>query len=429
MEKAAQKYFERYAENEHKQACELLKSSSLNFEHLLCVPAFDENFKTLKSFFKELPESPACLLILVVNTPYCEGKKKHIAEKHIGNLDKAIERTGALLREIENNFKTLSRTQHLSLHPLTEKHHLLLINKTGEHAIPYEQGVGLARKVANDCGASLISKGFIKQPVLFNTDADAQLPTDYFKRIKPKQLLPTAWVYPFSHTLSNIHEETDNIENYEKHLESYVKGLKYANSPFAFHTIGSCIAINAESYIKARGFPSRNAGEDFYLLNKLRKLGVVTSLEGEPIKLSGRVSHRVPFGTGPALKQNSNKKLEAYKHTCFDYLKCFLIFWALAFKNKERFKNGKELNEEDLNLVLRHSDFSNEIHKSAVDLAILEKLIKREEKQLKLLETLRKVEQEEIWERQFNQKFDALRTLKLVHHLRDTYFPGHKNYE
>ena len=48
--------------------------------------------------------------------------------------------------------------------------------------------------------------------------------------------------------------------------------MKYARSPYAFHTIGSTMAVSANHYAKVRGFPKREAGEDFYLLNKLAKV-------------------------------------------------------------------------------------------------------------------------------------------------------------
>ena len=47
--------------------------------------------------------------------------------------------------------------------------------------------------------------------------------------------------------------------------------------------------------------PKRSAGEDFYLLNKLAKVGDVVPLRGQAIRLSNRQSNRVPIGTGPAM--------------------------------------------------------------------------------------------------------------------------------
>ena len=53
------------------------------------------------------------------------------------------------------------------------------------------------------------------------------------------------------------------------------------------------------------GIPKRLAAEDFYLLNKLAKVGRIHSLAGEPVRVRGRLSDRVPFGTGAALKEIS----------------------------------------------------------------------------------------------------------------------------
>ncbi len=56
-----------------------------------------------------------------------------------------------------------------------------------------------------------------------------------------------------------------------------------------------------------RGFPKREAGEDFYLLNKLAKVGTVLELaegpDNEAIRIESRRSDRVPFGTGAAVNR------------------------------------------------------------------------------------------------------------------------------
>ena len=51
--------------------------------------------------------------------------------------------------------------------------------------------------------------------------------------------------------------------------------------------------------IGARSWRKRNAGEDFYLLEKLSKVAPLRKLSGAPILLRSRESFRVPFGTGP----------------------------------------------------------------------------------------------------------------------------------
>ena len=67
--------------------------------------------------------------------------------------------------------------------------------------------------------------------------------------------------------------------------------------------MGSTVAVSARSYAEVRGFPKRMAGEDFYFLNKLAKVGSIVPLPGDPIELDGRASDRVPFGTGKAMTE------------------------------------------------------------------------------------------------------------------------------
>ncbi len=106
-------------------------------------------------------------------------------------------------------------------------------------------------------------------------------------------------------------------------------GLRFAGSPYAFHTIGSALAIHATAYARVRGFPKRLAAEDFYLLNKLAKVGTIRSLDGEPIRLSARTSNRTPFGTGHALARARGRErdlapLHVYHPDVFGYLGAWL---------------------------------------------------------------------------------------------------------
>ena len=72
--------------------------------------------------------------------------------------------------------------------------------------------------------------------------------------------------------------------------------------------MGSCLAVRPEAYAAVRGFPRKNAAEDFYVLDKLAKVGTIARLAGTPLLLEGRLSDRVPFGTGKALSDLVSKK-------------------------------------------------------------------------------------------------------------------------
>ena len=96
------------------------------------------------------------------------------------------------------------------------------------------------------------------------------------------------------------------------------------------------MVVNLDCYAKARGFPKRLAGEDFYMLNKLAKLGKVISLEQPKLKLSARTSDRVAFGTGLAIQNIiSGQPCEQYPDAVFDLLKTWLT--GLTSKAKNNF--------------------------------------------------------------------------------------------
>ena len=75
-------------------------------------------------------------------------------------------------------------------------------------------------------------------------------------------------------------------------------GLIYAKSPYAYHSIGSTMVCDADSYIKVQGMNKRKAAEVFYFLEKLSKITTIRKIGGTTVLPSSRGSWRVPFGTG-----------------------------------------------------------------------------------------------------------------------------------
>jgi hypothetical protein len=139
------------------------------------------------------------------------------------------------------------------------------------------------------------------------------LAPDTLDALPADDAMGSAALYPFVHSLEGGPEQQRAMVQYETFLHYHVLGLRFARSPFASHAIGSLIAVNARSYAAVRGFPRRMAGEDFYLLNKLRKVAPLHELAGPRIRIRGRISHRVPFGTGAAVKRLSSQPAEAYR--------------------------------------------------------------------------------------------------------------------
>jgi hypothetical protein len=88
---------------------------------------------------------------------------------------------------------------------------------------------------------------------------------------------------------------------YETYLHYYKKALEFSGYPNAIYTIGSAFAVTAGAYVKQGGMNRRQAGEDFYFLNKLIGLGKIVEINQAFVYPSARVSDRVPFGTGAAL--------------------------------------------------------------------------------------------------------------------------------
>src|SRR5262249_56888321 len=110
-----------------------------------------------------------------------------------------------------------------------------------------------------------------------------------------------AFLFPFCHRGSPPPVLADAMHRYEIFLRYYLLGLADAGSPYAFHTLGSAIAVNPMAYAMVRGFPRRLAGEDFHFLNKVAKIGSILRMGGAPIVIEGRRSHPAPFGTRAAL--------------------------------------------------------------------------------------------------------------------------------
>jgi len=100
--------------------------------------------------------------------------------------------------------------------------------------------------------------------------------------------------------------------------------LDFAGFPDSIYTIGSAFAVRAEAYVKQGGMNRRQAGEDFYFLNKLTKLGTVAEINDAFVFPSARVSDRVPFGTGAAMTKwmNEDEDLtKTYNFAAFQDLK------------------------------------------------------------------------------------------------------------
>jgi len=306
------RYLATYAEPEVLDAARLIPG---HYKYCLVIPAFQEDWQELQRVWQKLDTD--CLIILVINA---------------ATNDDPL--TNQLISDIESTSETICSSGPLTCLTTQDRRNILLVDRCG-NPIPEQQGVGLARKIGADIALTLINNRQVSEPWIFNTDADVRLPESYFaavagERANAATRSPAAKLYPFTHR--PVPGTADACTLYEISLYYYVCGLRYAASHYAFTTVGSTIAIHADHYAKVRGFPRRPAGEDFYLLNKLAKTGPIDQLTEPLIEISGRLSERVPFGTGVGIKKilrlaDPMSKCLFYNPGIFQCLKQFL--WEL----------------------------------------------------------------------------------------------------
>ena len=193
--------------------------------------------------------------------------------------------------------------------------------------LPPWGGVGLARKIGCDSVLAFLlglSKPIILRDfIFFSLDADTLVSPDYIKNAgnEFRKSQRVGGTIPFKHQRADSSANQAAIDAYEAFLHYYVAGLRWAGSPYAFHTIGSCLCFTADGYIRAGGFPARRqAGEDFYFCMELAKTGGICEIKNTMVYPSARISHRVPFGTGRSMAEaalNSKKDIPVYDFRVF----------------------------------------------------------------------------------------------------------------
>ncbi len=102
------------------------------------------------------------------------------------------------------------------------------------------------------------------------------------------------------------------IVNYELHQRYYLEALRFTGYPYAFHTVGSAFAVRARAYCRQGGMSKRQAGEDFYFIQKVAMQGNFSECNSTTVHPSPRPSDRVPFGTGPAIAKQLDHPGESF---------------------------------------------------------------------------------------------------------------------
>lgn len=271
-------------------------------------------------------------------------------------------------------------------------------------------GVGLARKIGMDEAVHRFDL-LNKDGIIACFDADSLcesnylIELEYFFENNPKS--PGCSI-KYAHPIDGNDFNDDiyaGIINYELFLRYYNVGLIYANLPFAFHTVGSSMAVRSSVYQKQGGMNKRKAGEDFYFLHKIISLGNFKELNSTSVIPSPRTSDRVPFGTGKAINdwiENQSKYYLTYDFRIWELLKKFR---NIIPQLQELEINETEFSKQPDNLhfieFLNLNNFKNDLIEIRSNSTNADSFIKR-----------------------FFVWFNAFRVLKLVHYLRDEQYPN-----
>ncbi|MCA1580780.1 MAG: glycosyltransferase family 2 protein [Acidobacteria bacterium] len=401
-DRASTQYLSRHAEPEAAIAARLPG----RFGHALVIPAYGER-ESLFPLLGSVPAGPKgdVLIVVVVNSRADSPQRIHEANAAVR------ERLSRELPEGED----LSASPPIRAHRLPAGTLLVIDRAVPGHYLPESQGVGLARKIGSDVVLALQAAGTVTSPWIHNTDADVLLPPDYFDQTDALDPAGAGCaIYFYDHRFEEDPALAEAARLYEISLRYYVLGLAWAESPYAYQSMGSCLAIPAAAYTAVRGFPRKNAAEDFYVLDKLAKAGTILRLSGTALLLEGRPSDRVPFGTGRALRDLVAKKraldgFKLYHPLVFGHLAAWLrVLSAVAASGGDLAAGFRELPES--NLFFR----ADLLEKTLGEMGAFEavRLAAAEAREPAALQ------------RRLHTWFDAFRTLKLVHALRDEGFPS-----
>jgi uncharacterized protein YjaG (DUF416 family) len=384
------KYLNKFASNKWQIGTNLNR----DFEMIVVIPAIDE-FSNIKKLVKSILNNDSryfdkTLIMFVVNNGvHSSIEIKEANKKSLQYISKIADRKDgdeALFNINKNTKLTFSFVD---------------ASTSGNELPSKEAGVGLARKIGMDLALNYFCYEHPKQ-TLVCLDADCEVSDNYISMLYEKihQNKIDAASIKFEHQLNNSEEINKAIINYEIFLRFYVLGLKYANSPYSFFTIGSSMACSVQAYCNIGGMNKKKAAEDFYFMEKLSKNYLIKNINNCAVYPSSRGSWRVPFGTGQRVNRflsNTQNDYLLYNPVSFSILKEWLSF----FTNSESqsalsYLVGADKIYSGLKGFLESQNFVADWTRIMLNTKTSEQLIK----------------QKSFW-------FDGFRTLKLVHYLRD----------
>lgn len=355
----------------------IIADPSDDLEIIIVVPAFKESLEDLLSLCKSLDPQETTIryeLIIVLNNPIS---------------DKQAYQINNLVWNSKDQFENYSFPVHF-------------INKMN---LPDSKkvGVGNARKIGMDQGLMRFDD-LSKQGIILCLDADCIVAPNYIQEVyntfaqNPKA---QALSIGFEHRINELENREAKIAiiEYELHLRYYIHIQLWVGLPFAFQTVGSAMAVRSHAYAAEGGMPVLQAGEDFYFLHKFICKNSCINIRKSLVFPSGRISDRVPFGTGRAVGEilSSDESYKTYNPKSFVVLK----------KDLEIILNSYPIFE----------DIENQIGQESLA------FFKTVSFKKKIIECHENTTNKQSFEKRFFQWFDAFLLMKYLHFLRDMFFP------
>ena len=169
------------------------------------------------------------------------------------------------------------------------------------------RGVGWARKLLFE----QIMKEHNDDELVVSLDADTDFDDNYLQAVVDTMNAYSdhnAFSVPYYHPHSHDEALDRPMLRYECYMRHYLLGLLRIDNPYAFSALGSAMVFPLWAYRRVGGITPLQGGEDFYLLQKFAKTGRLVRQFVDPYRTQGmvvcpqgRISTRVPFGTGPAI--------------------------------------------------------------------------------------------------------------------------------
>lgn len=367
----------------------------------------DFYFTRFKTYNTNIPDKPVPkdLQIIVIIPAYREYRLFETIECLTKNKFNGIAEIIVVFNSPEKEDETIEQLHYrqAKLLPKFSTKNIQVIPIV-ETSLPLKiAGAGLARKLAMDLALMRFNKIGREQGIIASIDADTLCDENYLNVIVEefnKHSKATGASISFEHPLEGEDYPQalyEAIVLYELYMRYYIEALRYVGFPYAYHTVGSAFAVRAWAYARQGGMGLQQAGEDFYFLHKIMRLGHFFEIKQTRVYPSPRMSTRVPFGTGPVIRRIVSEKMNDYPSYS---LECFLELREL-FKQVESLysKNVYLESSELMKKFLSENNFDKALENMRNNSASIYTFIKR-----------------------FFAWFDAFRVVKFLNYCVDNYY-------